>query len=68
MAEETNAHGTRSRKKIRRVRIGFNVLAQIVLVLFLVAMVNSMQSSRLAQTEEFRGEIKRVRDGVRVVD
>src|SRR5438876_5869728 len=41
MAEKTNARQTRPRKKIRRVRIGFNVLAQIVLVLFLVAMVNS---------------------------
>jgi ABC-2 type transport system permease protein len=42
MAEETNPRRTRSRKKIGRVRIGFNVLAQIVLVLFLVAMVNSI--------------------------
>src|SRR6202051_5150158 len=42
MAEETNAHRTRSRKKIRRLRIGFNVLAQILLILFLVAMVNSI--------------------------
>jgi hypothetical protein len=42
MAEETNPRRTRSRKKIRRVRIGFNVLAQIVLALFLVAMVNSI--------------------------
>src|SRR5580704_10771031 len=42
MAEETTPRQTHSRKKIRRVRIGFNVLAQIVLVLFLVAMVNSI--------------------------
>src|SRR5216110_4126237 len=42
MAEETNAHRTRSRRKIRRIRIGFNVLVQIVLVLFLAAMVNSL--------------------------
>src|SRR5881397_593472 len=42
MAEETNSRRTRSRRKIRRVRIGFNVLAQIVLVLFLVAMENSL--------------------------
>ena len=40
MAEETNQR-TRS-KKIHRVRIGFNVLAQIVLILFLAAMVNSI--------------------------
>jgi ABC-type uncharacterized transport system len=39
MANETNP---RSGKKIRRIRIGFNVLAQVVLVLFLVAMVNSI--------------------------
>src|SRR6266446_5274500 len=49
MAEETNAHRTRSRKKIRRVRIGFNVLAQIVLVLFLVAMVNSIAFKHYAR-------------------
>jgi ABC-2 type transport system permease protein len=42
MAEETNPRQTHSRKKIRRVRIGFNVLTQIVLALFLVAMVNSI--------------------------
>src|SRR5256885_16129383 len=42
MANETNQHPGRSGKKIRRVRIGFNVLAQIVLVLFLAAMVNSI--------------------------
>jgi hypothetical protein len=29
-------------KKIRRIQIGFNVLAQIILILFLVAMVNSI--------------------------
>src|SRR6266498_6130510 len=29
-------------KKIRRVQIGFNVLAQIILILFLAAMVNSI--------------------------
>src|SRR5437899_1183348 len=32
---------TRSEKKIGRIRIGFNVLVQIVLILFVVAMVNS---------------------------
>jgi ABC-2 type transport system permease protein len=42
MANETNQRPRGSGKKIRRVRIGFNVLAQIVLVLFLVAMVNSI--------------------------
>src|ERR671934_1783212 len=42
MANETKQRPKRSGKKIRRIRIGFNVLAQIVLVLFLVAMVNSI--------------------------
>src|SRR5437762_4418783 len=41
MDKKTNTRQTHPRKKIRLVRIGFNVLAQIVLVLFLVAMVNS---------------------------
>src|SRR5712692_8197515 len=40
MAEEIKQRA-RS-KKIHRVRIGFNVLAQIVLILFLAAMVNSI--------------------------
>src|SRR5436309_955917 len=40
MAEETIRQ--RRPKKIRRVQIGFNVLAQIVLILFLAAMVNSI--------------------------
>ena len=42
MANETNQPSRRSGKKIRRVRIGFSVLAQVVLVLFLVAMVNGI--------------------------
>ncbi len=45
MANETNQRPRRSGKKIRRVRIGFNVLAQILLVLFLAAMVNSIQDA-----------------------
>ena len=40
MADETTPQGRP--KKIRRVRIGLNVLAQIVLLLFLAAMVNSI--------------------------
>src|SRR5437879_10917219 len=42
MAEETAQPRKLSRKKIRRVQIGFNVLAQIVLILFLAVMVNSI--------------------------
>ena len=41
MAEETRPLRARSRMKIGRFRIGFNVLAQILLILFLFAMVNS---------------------------
>jgi hypothetical protein len=40
MADETTLQGRP--KKIGRVRIGFNVLAQIILLLFLAAMVNSI--------------------------
>src|SRR5256884_7061904 len=56
MAEETNARQTRPRKKIRRVRIGFNVLAQIVLVLFLVAMVNSFAFKHYARWDFSRDQ------------
>src|SRR5438552_3569751 len=40
MADETTRRGRP--KKIRRVQIGLNVLAQIILLLFLAAMVNSI--------------------------
>jgi hypothetical protein len=56
MGEETNPRLTRSRKKIRRVRIGFNVLAQIVLVLFLVAMVNSIAFKHYARWDFSRDQ------------
>src|SRR6266446_2757275 len=56
MAEETKPRQTRSRKKIRRVRIGFNVLAQIVLVLFLVAMVNSIAFKHYARWDFSRDQ------------
>jgi hypothetical protein len=49
MANETNQRSPRSGKKIRRIRIGFNVLAQIALVLFLVAMVNSIAFKHYAR-------------------
>ena len=41
MAEKTKQPRTRRRTKIGRVRIGLNVFVQIVLILFLAAMVNS---------------------------
>jgi len=56
MAEKTNARQTRPRKKIRRVRIGFNVLAQIVLVLFLVGMVNSIAFKHYARWDFSRDQ------------
>src|SRR5207249_3062414 len=56
MAEKTNARQTRPRKKIRRVRIGFNVLVQIVLVLFLVAMVNSIAFKHYARWDFSRDQ------------
>src|SRR6195256_5503692 len=56
MAEETNERRTRTRKKIRRVRIGFNVLAQILLVLFLVAMVNSIAFKHYARWDFSRDQ------------
>src|SRR6266550_3287598 len=42
MADESNEPGTRRRIKIGRIRIGLNVVVQIVLILFLAAMVNSL--------------------------
>jgi ABC-type uncharacterized transport system len=56
MADETNPRRTRSGKRIRRVRIGFNVLAQIVLVLFLVAMVNSIAFKHYARWDFSRDQ------------
>ena len=41
MAETTKQPRTRKRAKIGRIRIGLNVVVQIVLILFLAAMVNS---------------------------
>src|SRR5213076_1255369 len=42
MAETTKQPRTRRRTKIGRVRIGLNVVVQVVLILFLAAMVNSL--------------------------
>src|SRR5881397_3958358 len=42
MTDETKKRLTRSARKIGRIRIGLNVLVQIVLILFLVAMANSL--------------------------
>src|SRR5215468_3204908 len=42
MAEKSNQPRTGRRAKIGRIRIGLNVLVQIVLIMFLAAMVNSL--------------------------
>src|SRR4029078_9097963 len=42
MADERREPRTRTRMKIGRIRIGLNVVVQIVLILFLAAMVNSL--------------------------
>jgi hypothetical protein len=56
VANETKTPRTRSGKKIRRVRIGFNVLAQVVLVLFLAAMVNSIAFKHYARWDFSRDQ------------
>jgi hypothetical protein len=49
MGNKTNQSPRRSGKKIRRIRISFNALAQILLVLFLVVMVNSIAFKHYAR-------------------
>jgi ABC-2 type transport system permease protein len=56
VANETSQPKKRSGKKIRRVRIGLNVLAQIVLVLFLAAMVNSIAFKHYARWDFSRDQ------------
>jgi len=56
VANETNRRPGRSGKKIRRIRIGLNVLAQIVLVLFLAAMVNSIAFKHYARWDFSRDQ------------
>src|SRR6184192_844738 len=56
MAETTKQPRTRRRTKIGRVRIGFNVLVQIVLVLFLVALVNSFAFKHYARWDFSRDQ------------
>src|ERR1700746_967018 len=56
MANEANQRPRHSGRKIRRVRIGFNVLAQIALVLFLVAMVNSIAFKHYARWDFSRDQ------------
>src|SRR5262245_66665109 len=56
MHHQTNQHPKLPGKEIRRVRIGFNVLVQIVLVLFLVAMVNSIAFKHYARWDFSRDQ------------
>src|SRR5216117_692780 len=56
MGEETRQPQKLSRKKIRRVQIGFNVLAQIVLILFLAVMVNSIAFKHYARWDFSRDQ------------
>src|SRR6266704_2660710 len=56
MADATKKPRARSGKKIGRIRIGLNVLVQIVLILFLVAMVNSFAFRHYARWDFSRDQ------------
>ena len=56
MADETKQPRARSGKRIRRIRIGFNVLAQILLILFLAVMVNSIAFKHYARWDFSRDQ------------
>src|SRR5216117_3329442 len=56
MPDKTKKPRTRSEKKIGRIRIGFNVLVQIVLILFVVAMVNSFAFKHYARWDFSRDQ------------
>ena len=56
MPNETNQRPKRAARKIHRVRIGFNVLVQIVLVLFLAAMVNAIAFKHYARWDFSRDQ------------
>jgi hypothetical protein len=56
MAEEKKQPKTRSGRKIRRIKIGFNVLAQIVLILFIAVMVNSIAFKHYARWDFSRDQ------------
>src|SRR5881396_2813368 len=56
MADVTKKPLTRSGKKIGRIRIGLNVLAQTALILFLVAMVNSFAFKHYARWDFSRDQ------------
>ena len=56
MPDKTKKPRTLSKRKIGRIRIGFNVLVQIVLILFVVAMVNSFAFKHYARWDFSRDQ------------
>src|ERR1051325_6396454 len=56
MADEPKKPRARSGKKIGRIRIGLNVVVQVVLVLFLVAMLNSFAFKHYARWDFSRDQ------------
>src|SRR5467141_32150 len=56
MADESKEPVTRRRIKIGRIRIGLNVVVQILLILFLVAMVNSIAFKHYARWDFSRDQ------------
>src|SRR5712672_783791 len=56
MADESKEPLTRRRMKIGRIRIGLNVVVQIVLILFLAAMVNSYAFKHYARWDFSRDQ------------
>src|ERR1044071_1977164 len=56
MANEPKKPRARSGKNIGRIRIGLNVVVQIVLILFLVAMVNSYAFKHYARWDFSRDQ------------
>jgi ABC-type uncharacterized transport system len=56
MADEIKKPRRRSGKRIGRIRIGLNVLVQIVLILFLVAMANSLAFKHYARWDFSRDQ------------
>src|SRR5881396_940695 len=56
MADGSKEPGTRRRMKIGRIRIGLNVLIQIVLILFFAAMVNSFAFKHYARWDFSRDQ------------
>src|SRR5437588_6282721 len=76
MADETTPQ--RRPKKIRRVQIGLNVLAQIILLLFLVAMVNSIafkhyerwdfsRDQKYALSDKTKSSLRTIKGKMRVI-